>query len=532
MRSRNGSSTRSTRHFSREASSLTGEQLPMGRVLMRADGGGPIGLGHLMRLRAIARALSARSSTSVILGRGVEALPQAVADWSRTSIDDLSSVGDAPKTDADRTVKVARAEGADVVLVDHYALGEDWERRVKRALPDARIVAIDDLPGRRHAADILIDPNLGEDGPIAADVDARLMSGPAYAPLADEYRDDVGSDEHALGRPTILVSLGGGASELVRDLGVVFLDDPRTRSIDLILVVPDSTVREELSAAADEHPSVLVSGAVASLRPLLERADLVVGAGGTSAWERLRLGRPSVVLAVADNQIRTCRALSELGLATWAQADGRPGDLVDAAFSALDDRSLAHRARIDGPLLVDGAGAERIAFAIAPSRELPTFRRAALQDASSLLGMANDPVTRAASRSRAAIRPAEHRAWLEGALEGGQAPFWVAASGGLVVGQVRFDDLGEAWELGYGLDPVARGLGWSGPLVAEGVRCVREHRDLPVVAVVADANPVGHHALQRLGFQRDPAAQRAVALGARVDDGFSAYILEVSRSTA
>lgn len=513
-----------------EPTSLKRESLRVRRVLMRADGGADVGLGHLSRLRAIAQAVLDRGSTVSMLGRGIEDLPQSTIGWSWRGMGDAPSSVGSEAHDADRVVDMAGADAADVVVVDHYGLGEDWERRVKDGLPEATIVALDDLPGRRHAADVLIDPNLGGDGPgLAANVNGRFLRGLSYVPLDDDYLHASDPDARSSGRPNILVALGSASNELVQNLAVAFVDDSRTRDTDIVFVVPDAGVRETVRGAVRDHASVTVFGSLPSLRPLTERADLVVGAGGTSAWQRLRLGRASVVVALADNQIRTCKALNDCGLATWVQDTRHPSDLVDAIFVALGDRSLARRAQSWGPVLVDGLGAKRIAFAIAPSRTFPEMRRAADRDASALLGIANDPATRAASRTTQAIGPDEHLAWLQSVLRRGQAPFWVAESGGLVVGQVRFADLGEAWELGYGLDPIARGLGWSAPLVTEGIRRVREHRDAPIVAVVGDGNEISHHMLQGLGFRSDPEGRRSRALGARVGAGFSAYLLDPGR---
>lgn len=511
---------------------LKRECLPVTRVLMRADGGAHIGLGHLSRLRAIAQAVIARGSTASVLGRGVEDLPQSTVGWSRRGMEVHPNTFGSEERDAVWTLEVAKADAAEAVVVDHYGLGVDWERRVKVGLPEAKIVAIDDLSGRRHAVDVLVDPNLGVEGPgLAAGVQGRLLRGLAYAPLDEDYLTAAEPVAQQAGRPNILVSLGGGSSELVRTLAVELVGDPRTRDTDIVLMVPDAGVRATVRSVVGGHSSISVLGAVSSLRPLIERADLVVGAGGTSAWQRLRLGSPAVVVAVADNQVRTCQALSNLGLATWVQDTSHSSDLANAILIALDDRSLAQRARSYGPVLVDGLGATRIGFALAPSRTLPKIRRAVDHDASALLGIANDPLSRSASRSTGPIGPEEHLAWIGSVLQGGQAPFWVAESGGLVVGQVRFADLGEAWELGYGLDPIARGLGWSAPLVAEGIRRVRRRRDAPIVAVVGDGNQVSHHMLRGLGFQSDPEGRTSRAFGARVEAGFSAYLLEPSGPT-
>jgi RimJ/RimL family protein N-acetyltransferase len=147
-------------------------------------------------------------------------------------------------------------------------------------------------------------------------------------------------------------------------------------------------------------------------------------------------------------------------------------------------------------------------------------------DVASLLGIANDPVTRSSSRRSSRITADEHVAWFGKALERSGATFWVAEVDGLVVGHARLEDLGEAWELSYGLDPVVRGSGWSRSMVDEAIRRVRALRRLPIVAVTRQSNVSSKRILETVGFHLDSSGGRAQELGAEVPTGFVAYIFE------
>ena len=268
----------------------------------------------------------------------------------------------------------------------------------------------------------------------------------------------------------------------------------------------------------------IVHGRVPTLRPFLERADLVVGAGGTSAWQRLRLGRPSVMLTLAENQIRTAEALSDLDLARWVDQGADPRAIAEAVVDALDDDALRLRARAHGPLLVDGRGVDRIVLALLPSSTPPTLRLLEDGDAAALLAMANDPTTRAASRDTHSIHPNEHLAWFGRTREVMGGTSWVAECEGLVVGQVRFAPLSEGWELHYGLDPSARGRGWSSTMVAEGLRRLAATGATgDVFAVVHPANVASRRSLATLGFVPADAVV-AVLADVQLPVGFNAYV--------
>ena len=501
------------------------------RVAIRVDAGPDLGLGHALRMQSLAAALRQRGAAVDVLGRGLGTTAVAGAPWTVRPLDGADGPLGGEVADAAAVCDLLGASAPDVVIVDHYGLGEDWERSVAERFPQARVVAVDDLPGRRHAVDLLIDPNLGPLGPAAAvGSSVRMVAGTAYAPLGAEYRAPVASCASSGSPRRVLVSLGGGRSGCIVGLVAALAAEVGLRDIALDVVVPDDAERAEVARILADRTGAVVHGRVPSLRPLLERADLVVGAGGTSAWQRLRLGLPTVMVALADNQRRTGEALRGFGLARWHEDDADPAGIAATVAEALEDRALRERAEHHGPLLVDGRGAERIAFALLPPRVRPRLRRLEQRDAAALFAMASDPETRANSREARPIAPAEHLAWFGRLRADARTACWVAESDGLVVGQVRLSPLTAGWELNYGLDPIGRGRGWSGPMVSDALRMVASSRTGPVIAVVQTRNVASARALTAVGFRPDEQGRGAEAAGARVPAGFTAYLLHAGQA--
>ena len=63
--------------------------------------------------------------------------------------------------------------------------------------------------------------------------------------------------------------------------------------------------------AQDRRLTLLVQ--TPGMAGLMAAADLMIGAGGATHWERACLGLPAVVVALADNQLVTTAYLAELG---------------------------------------------------------------------------------------------------------------------------------------------------------------------------------------------------------------------------
>ena len=72
---------------------------------------------------------------------------------------------------------------------------------------------------------------------------------------------------------------------------------------------------------------------------LMNAADLALGAGGTTTWERLALGLPSIVTAIADNQIEICENCARAGLVHYL---GQPMDVSEKTLVQVLHVFLKH----------------------------------------------------------------------------------------------------------------------------------------------------------------------------------------------
>ena len=103
-----------------------------------------------------------------------------------------------------------------------------------------------------------------------------------------------------------------------------------------------------------------------SLAALMVQADLAVSGGGTTLYELACSGLPAIVLELADNQARGCRAMAAAGAVIYAgraeAMDGRAlGQLI---ADVLEDSDRRRRMTLAGTQLVDGLGADRVADAL------------------------------------------------------------------------------------------------------------------------------------------------------------------------
>ncbi|MEA1052748.1 UDP-2,4-diacetamido-2,4,6-trideoxy-beta-L-altropyranose hydrolase [Lamprobacter modestohalophilus] len=247
----------------------------------------------------------------------------------------------APKrtSPASAHAKPAAQQQPDWLIVDHYALDATWEQRLRPAI--VRILAIDDLANRRHDCDLLLDQNLAPEAEARyaglLPASAQCLLGPSYALLRPEYaatRQGLARCHCTSPNPGAVAAQGDEPDPLeqqpVRRVLIFFggtdPDDLSGRALEALSALALSALfvdlvigannphRERLTALAQRRGNTQLHSPRPHLADLMAEADLAIGAGGTTTWERCCLGLPSLVISIAENQRPTCAALADAGL--------------------------------------------------------------------------------------------------------------------------------------------------------------------------------------------------------------------------
>lgn len=116
--------------------------------------------------------------------------------------------------------------------------------------------------------------------------------------------------------------------------------------------------REEIRRLCAALPNVHYHCQVADMAACIARADLALGAGGTSAWERCCLGLPALTVVVAPNQVEATAALAEYGAVRnlgWHE-QVTPETMAAALSEALAAPAALRRMSEAAWRLMDGDG--------------------------------------------------------------------------------------------------------------------------------------------------------------------------------
>jgi UDP-2,4-diacetamido-2,4,6-trideoxy-beta-L-altropyranose hydrolase len=354
------------------------------KIAIRVDSSQAIGSGHLVRCRTLAETLRSRGAEVQFIcrqhpGNLIDWLSQVAfpvtvlppPDRPETLMEDYAAwLGVPPTVDAAETIEALGGNRPDWLIVDHYGIDRVWEQALR---PYAgQILAIDDLANRAHDCDVLLDQNLSVDGeeryhPWVLS-HCRQLLGPRYALLRPEYHAYRQTLPPRMGQvQRVLVFFGSTDPQNMtgKVLEALDLPDFSDWAIDVVVGATNphhATIERQVK----QNPNAALHCSRPHLADLMAQADLAIGAGGATTWERLCLGLPTLVVSVADNQVSACRALQDRGLIEYlgrvetADVERLRSVIGSLLQSPLRLLKMANQAKLQ----VDGLGATRVAEAL------------------------------------------------------------------------------------------------------------------------------------------------------------------------
>lgn len=359
-------------------------------IVFRVDASLKIGSGHVMRCLTLAEALREWGfechficrehpghALELVQNRGfvVHQLPSSSQNESEAStapqVAHADWLGVTWEVDAAQCAEIVQRLAPHWLVVDHYALDVRWEARVKPA--GSELLVIDDLADRQHKCTILLDHNaLGTNAKqkyqSKVNNDCRFLLGPQYALLRPEYAALANALPERDGIiERVLVFVGGSDPYHLTECYLKALTKPGLTYLSVDVVIgknhPSPDVVKEL---VNKRVKTRLYSGLPSLAALMVRADFMLGAGGTTNWERMCLGLNALVTSVADNQYEISLALEAEGLITFlgAASDLSIDMVVDAIHFTLGRKEFNKRCSNTSRQLVDGRGVKYVAQAL------------------------------------------------------------------------------------------------------------------------------------------------------------------------
>jgi spore coat polysaccharide biosynthesis protein SpsF len=341
-----------------------------GLALIRCDGGGKFGYGHVKRMVNLARALRDREGIGALFA--LNGSEDAAEPIRRAGFECVLLHG------ASDLETLMDANSPDMLLLDGRE-GPSRAELAKLARGVAVTAVMDDAHDRRLAADYAYYPPV----PAAATLDwsgsdtlarigwewSLLGLNPNAAPSRALAVGSTGrSYDRPAGRPTVLVTMGGSDPHglTLRMAKALSTLDPvfRIRFVIGTGMKDAALVARGLVALKRNYETV--EGA-ADLSTEYASADLALCAFGVTAYELAAFGVPAIYLGLTEDHAASASAFADAGMGLSLGVAGHvpDGDIAATVRWLLNKPAARRDMRARGLALMDGNGAARVAADLA-----------------------------------------------------------------------------------------------------------------------------------------------------------------------
>jgi UDP-2,4-diacetamido-2,4,6-trideoxy-beta-L-altropyranose hydrolase len=335
-------------------------------VLIRVDASYQIGSGHVIRCLTLARCIRSHGGNVTFACRPLDGnlIEKILSENFEVKQINYSQSNFNVAADVSLVSELIKYLDVDVLVCDHYDINHFWEDKFKFI---SVLMVIDDLAEEEHHCDILLNQNYAKS---FFEMYSRkkycgtvMLLGLKYVLLQPEYietRKNIVIKRSK--KLNILVFFGGSdLHEMTKKTSEMMLNE-YGNCVSLTVVVGAQNPR---AAALKDYfimyKNVSFYQDLPSLAPLMATADLMIGAGGTSLWERFYMGLPSIVFSTAFNQVEACKRLDSENLIFY---QGSSQDIEDSRFinqvsSVMSNPDLLKSMSKKIQDVVDGKGPER-----------------------------------------------------------------------------------------------------------------------------------------------------------------------------
>ncbi len=482
------------------------------QLLIRVDGDPRIGIGHVMRCMALARAwkirggdvafISCCDNHDLIEQINYEAFRFVLIEHRHPHPSDIHETLAFSR-------KYFRPNGTEKnwMILDGY----NFELPFQKAFfgKGFNLMIIDDynhLP--EYHCDLLLNQNIyARSLHYNLNGKARSLLGVKYTMIRPEFQiwkiKKRKINTHAY---KILITFGGADLDnvTIKVIKAISMLDKDKIQLKVIIGPANPHLKDIERVFLSSRLSGEILHSVKKIPDLMYWADIAVTAGGGTCLELASLGVPFLIIVLSENQKPGAEEYAKRDIAInlgW-HADLAVEDITSAIKQLLLSKKMRVKFSKNGKNLLDSLGANRIIEKMSPTKL--ELRDAELEDCRILWKWTNDPVTRAMSFSSDYIPFEMHKSWFSSRVQNPDIAFYLASNqNGIPFGQIRFESDGRSTFVSLNLSPDFRGCGLGQELIRQATKkYMMEKKGDRVIALIKRGNNASIRAFKKAGYYK------------------------------
>lgn len=323
------------------------------KIKFFTEGGKNIGIGHLTRCLSLCQAFEEKGGECLFVVKGGDEVKQ-ILDKSLKLLDWVNNINEFEM----------ELNNCDVVVVDSYlAKLKHYQlvcEKVKYKL------FIDDFLRLDYPCGTVLNGSIyAKELNYHQQNNVMYLLGTEYIPLRKAFWD---VEEKVIKDKIekILISFGGDDSKNMTPKVIKLLEENFPELEKLVVVGAGFVNKEDIYTFASNRVKVYENLTAEEMKTLMLEVDLAVSAGGQTTYELARVGLPSILIAVADNQLMNCTGWEKVDFGKYAGwwKDRKTFENLIYFMKELQEVEIRQKMSNIGRLLVDGQGARRVANGI------------------------------------------------------------------------------------------------------------------------------------------------------------------------
>jgi len=329
-------------------------------VAFRADASVDIGIGHLMRCLALSEELIRRGHFCYFLSKIDN--DELISRIKKNNVHYQKINPNATlQTDVETLIKFSNENDVDWVITDHYSINSQYIKEIKRN--NLKVLSIDDNAQIHYYSDIIVNQNIGaEKLDFSSEKYSKFLLGTKYVMLRDELLQKYKREE--TNKVTKILIMFGGTDPDNVTLKVLRMLECLNESVQFLVVTgPVNRFYDDILYYINKcSMDITFLKGKKKMSDVYLQSDIAISAGGSSCYELAYFGIPNIIIAIADNQVRSAQELNNQNISIYLgkKNEVKPEQLRNKIKTLIDDYLLRKNMSEHGKKLIDGKGKHKI----------------------------------------------------------------------------------------------------------------------------------------------------------------------------
>ena len=474
------------------------------RIIIRADGGTHLGMGHVVRCLALADMLKNHFQIFFAIQHPSVHTKQLIQEHAQ-----LIELPFNSSFEEDCQHFLNHLHPSDLIILDGYSFTTWYQTQIKKK--NCKLICIDDLHSWKQVADIVINH--------AADVSAekyeiadytRLCLGLKYVLLRKEFlttqkRNDIKEIKK------VFISMGASDVDNITEKMIRVLIPFQLEEIHLMLgsINPnitqlDDTISEIKTTSIIKHTDI----SAITLRTLLQTCDACICPASTIALESCAVGIILITGYTAANQMEILNGLKKNQVAmSLGNLNDTSSEEIHLKIQELFRQPDQLKKILDNQKkMIDGKSPERLLNLFKElAEEKLYYRHATIEDVDLYFNWSNDGVVRANSFNQQEIKYNDHVVWFRSKLNDPGCFFYLFFNEeNMPVGQVRINKQQDEIIIGISIDKSFRGKSYGIEMLHKATHAyLNQNKTAKIIAYIKVENIASFTIFKKAGFVVD-----------------------------